>query len=368
MSAPRVLFVTGGALDYGGISSCLLGYLAHIPAERLAADFLVNGMEPGPREKEALARGCRVFHLPYKREDLAANRAGMLARFASGEYDIVHANNDAMNFEVLSLARRVGIKARVSHVHNTGVLSNNPVKIAYHRLCGRRIPSVATRLFACSEAAGRYFYGNRPVDGGRLTVIQNAIELERFAFDLNARARLRAELGLSDAFAVLHAGRFEDQKNHLFLLDAFALFAARCPNAVLLLAGDGRLRPEIERAVREKGLDARVRLLGFRGDVPSLMSAADLFVLPSRFEGLGIVLVEAQAAGLACLASNAVPRDAAVADCRFLPLSAPRWAEEMDACRALPRSEASRARFALAGYDIKREAGKLAALYEDCLP
>lgn len=365
----RVLFVCGGPLDYGGISSWMFNYITHIDPSRVQFDFAVHGLERGPREEEAEVLGAKVWHVPYKRQDYAENQAALKKIFASGAYPIVHAHLDGMNGYVLGLAKEAGVPVRISHCHNTQYLTTNPLRMLLHTATKKRIPSVATHLFACSEAAARFFYGDALVRAGRTRVIKNAIDLDRFRFDPVARADIRGQLGLAeDAFAVGHIGRFEHQKNHAFLLRAFRKLKDIRSDAVLLLAGDGVLRADIEHDISALGLDGAVRLLGYRPDADKLYSAFDAFALPSRFEGLGIVLVEAQMSGLKCLASKAVPCDAAIMDCTFLELDEQLWANALSEISTGDQSAqraAARAAFVTAGYDIGREAQKLSDFYEE---
>ena len=361
----KVLFVSGGPLDYGGISSWMFNYIGRIDSVRVKFDFIVHGMERGPREQDAEAFGAKVWHVPYKRQDYSGNRVALEKVFASGEYAIVHSHLDGMNSYILSLAKAAGVPVRISHCHNTGYLTTNPVRRLIHAAAKRRIPAVATHMFACSEAAALFFYGDALVNAGKVCVIKNAVDLDRYRFDPDARARLRAEFGIpGDAFAVGNIGRFEHQKNHAFLMDAFSKLKAVRRDAVLVIAGDGVLRPEIERQIVSLGLSDSVRLLGYRADADKLYSAFDAFALPSRFEGLGIVLVEAQMAGLPCFASEAVPRDACITDCTFLPLDASRWAEALHHAKIGDRTPDRRS-FEEAGFDIGVEAKKLEAFYEE---
>ncbi len=360
----RVLCVNGGPLDYGGISTFLFNYLSHIDRGRVAFDFVVHGEREGPREAETEALGCRVFHVPVKSADFSGNARALSELFRSGGYRIVHAHLDAMNGYVLGLAKRAGVPVRISHCHNTQYLTTNPAAKLLHDIEKRRIPRVATHLLACSDEAAHFFYGARAVEGGRVTLVKNAVELDRFRFDAAARNALRRELGIAEsAFVVGNVARFAYQKNHAFLLDAFAKLLPLRPDAVLVLAGDGELRAEIESQIERLNLADSVRLLGYRADAERLYSLFDAFALPSRFEGLGIVLVEAQLSGLPCFASRAVPSESRVTDCAFLPLDAGEWAAALAGAQLRAR-DIDRGAFAARGYDIRLEAEKLQRFYE----
>ncbi len=365
MKAVRVLFVSGGSLDHGGISSWMLNFASRFERERVAVDFLVHGQNPGAREDEAVSLGAKVYHVPYRRDDPAGNRRGMEKAIASG-YDIVHAHMDGMNAYPLGLAKRCGVGVRISHSHNTDFLTTNPLRRAAHTLARSRIPRCATHLLACSEAAGAFLYGENRVKSGVVKIVRNAIDIERYKFDPAARGRVRSELGLADARVIGHVGRFDlRQKNQLFLLDAFSGARKLRPDLKLVLVGDGEDRPAIEARVRALDLDGDVVLTGFRDDIPALLSAFDAFALPSRFEGLGIVLVEAQANGLPCIASGAVPREANVTNCRYLPLTSEKaWADAFAEKAEAPESRmVSETDFQRTGYDIRQAADTLQRFY-----
>lgn len=365
MNPIRVLYVSGGSLDRGGIASWMLNYAGCFHRDRVAVDFLVHGLEPGAREAEALSLGAKVFHVPYRRNDPYGNEKNMRAAVGSG-YDVVHAHMDGMNAYPLAMAKRLGVPVRISHSHNTDFLAENPLRRAVHELARRRIPVVATHLLACSADAGRFLYGDAAMRAGSVTIVRNAIDLARYRFDDSARYSIRAELGLEGRFVVGHIGRFDlRQKNQLFLLDAFAKAKRARGDLALVLVGDGQDRAQIEERVKKLELERDVVLTGFRADIPALLSAFDLFALPSFFEGLGIVLIEAQASGLGCLASEQVPRDTEITDCRYLPLADPSaWAEALVRANEPSNRDLPEQALIERGYEISAAAAALGAFYE----
>ena len=367
MNPVRVLFVSGGSLDYGGISSWMLSYAAEFDRNLVAVDFLVHDLVPGAREAEALALGAKVYHVPFRGKQPLANQRGIERAIGAG-YDAVHAHMDGMNAYPLEIAKRCGVPVRISHSHNTDFLTNHPLKRALHEAARKRIPGSATHLFACSEAAGRFLYGNTVYDSGRVLLIRNAISADRFQFDTVAREHLRKEIGVDDRLLIGHIGRFDlRQKNQLFLLEAFASAKQSRPELMLALVGDGMDRAQIELRIRELSLTDDVLLLGYREDVGALYSAFDLFALPSLFEGLGIVLIEAQASGLNCIASDTVPHETQLGNCIYLPLEIGAWTDalahlEVKNSRACPTEE-----IAAQGYDIHTAAKSLQQFYQEAV-
>lgn len=363
----RVLYLSGGQLDYGGISTVMMNYARQMDPARVHIDFLVHGYEHGPREEEAIRMGAAVIHVPHKAKHYFKNRSAILRTLKEGNYDIVHAHMDGMNGYVLALAKKAGVANRISHCHNTQFLTTNPLRVYLHRRMANRIARVATRLFACSEAAGRFLYGQSALDTGKLTVIKNAITLGQYRFDAVRREQMREKLNLTDRFVIGHIGRFDYQKNQEFLLALARRVIGERPDACFVLVGDGQARGALEAQIAALGLTGCVLLPGFCDDIPAMLSAFDLFVLPSRFEGLGIVLIEAQASGLPCIASDCVPVDTRITDCRYLPLDDPdAWRDAISASAPVPnnsRAQTQLAPFVSAGYDIVTEGKKLQQMY-----
>ncbi len=362
----RVLYVSGGALDYGGITTVMLNYAKHFDRDAIRVDFLVHGMEPGPREREATALGAEVIHVPYKIPHYFQNRNAIIRAFSTGNYQIVHAHMDGMNGYVLPLAKKSGVPVRISHCHNTQFLTTNTVRTWMHRSAANRIEGSATALMACSTAAGRFLYGDAAVNAGRVVIAPNAMELGRYAFDPQKRQAIREKLTLGNGFVIGHIGRFDYQKNQEFLLSVIQRLLVKVPEAKLVLVGDGEGRQALEAQAVALGIKDAVTFAGFFEDVPGMLSAFDAFALPSRFEGLGIVLVEAQASGLPCLASDAVPPETRVTDCRYLALADPEaWAEALQRMATAPRASRTMdfSPFVAAGYDITHEAKKLESMY-----
>ena len=193
MKPVRVLFVSGGSLDYGGIASWMLSYAAQFDRNQVAVDFLVHGMERGSREEEAIALGAKVYHVPFRRRHPLQNSRGIRQAICSG-YDIVHAHMEGMNALPLRQAKRCGVQVRISHAHSVDYLTDSTLHRMVNAIARRRIPDYATALFACSEAAGTFLYGEASMLSGKVNIVRNAIQLERFQFDSSARKKIRKEL------------------------------------------------------------------------------------------------------------------------------------------------------------------------------
>ncbi|MBQ7252761.1 MAG: glycosyltransferase [Kiritimatiellae bacterium] len=342
----RILHVIA-ALENGGVEVLLYNYFMAMDRSKVAFDFIVHTPHRGMIERKLESEDVRVCHLPRFRR-FFANFFKTRAVIKRGRYPIVHVHHTSKSFVQLLAAWSCGVQVRIAHSHDCLAL-RGPKKWLI-RLYGRLTTALATDWFACSEMAGRYVFG-RAVASPRFRLVRNAIPVDRFAFDPARRAAIRARHRLEDCFVLLHVGRFAPQKNHDRLVGIFAQLRQQEPRARLLLVGTGELEAEVRSRVRDLGIEDKVLFLGESAEVPAFLSAADVFVLPSRHEGLGMVLIEAQASGLPCVASDAVPREADIGGgIRFLPLDAP----DDDWCRAI---RDSRAHDRTAGTELARRAG-----------
>lgn len=235
-----------------------------------------------------------------------------------------------------------------------------------HRINYRRACRYGDVFAACSSDAAEWLYGDA-VPRDEIHILNNAIDTQKFVYDESVRERVRRELHLENAFVVGHIGRFTYQKNHTFLLEIFQKAKELRPDAVLLLIGTGELEQEVRQRAAVMGLEGSVRFLGLREDIAELMQAMDIFALPSRFEGLGLVLIEAQAAGLRAIASDKVPREAQVTELlTYLPLKdgADVWAEEIVKSAGGYERTNRRRQLMEAGYDVFGQAARIEQMYE----
>lgn len=308
--ALRVLHVVGG-MPRAGTETWLMHLLRHVDRNVLAMDFLVHHTDPQAYDDEIRRRGASL--IPCLRTySYARNLLKVLADY--GPYDIVHSHVQHYGGVVLTLAAMAKIPVRVAHSHNDTVaetLASGWQRRAYVRVMNALVQRFSTHGIAVSTRAAVALFGSRWRRDSRWHVMPCGLDLRPFQASYD-RDAVRSECGVPrNAFVVGHVGRFVEQKNHAFLLDIFAAVVRRQPQAVLVLVGEGRLRPAVERRAESLGLKDRVRCLGVREDVPKLMGGLfDVFVFPSRWEGLGLVLVEAQAAGLPCVISDVVPGEA----------------------------------------------------------
>ena len=373
-SPTRILQVVG-RMDRAGAETMLMNYYRAIDRQRYQFDFLVFGTDRGDYDDEIESLGGRVLRLDSS--NWLTRTAAMYRLLRNGPWAVVHAHTNFSNMFPLLAAALARIPVRVSHAHVTGYMRGSPVQRAYQTLAPWVIRRTSTRRAACGLAAARLLY--RADDA--VTLIPNAIAADRFMLDRGAQSmRLRYELGLpADALLMLQVGRLDAVKNQLFTVEVVNELRSRGRECSLLVAGRGGLEALLRKRIAEYGLERQVRLLGIRDDVPELLNAADVFVLPSLFEGFPVVLVEAQAAGIPCIVSDRVSTevDLGLGLLQFLPVPenvapggcgelAMAWADSLEQVgRAAVPTPSDRQRVLEAsGYSVSAATGRLTDLYD----
>lgn len=347
-------------MERGGLESMIMNYYRHIDREKVQFDFLVHRQERAAFDDEIESLGGRIYRLP-RLVPWSKNYLAALNRFFDehSEHKIVHVHQDCLSSVILKIAAQHNVPVRVAHSHSANQDKNlkYPIKLWYKR----GIPKYATNLFACGKGAGDWMFG-----GASYQIINNAIDVVACAYNPTKRQEMRRQLGLENEFTIGHVGRFNQPKNHPFLLDIFAALLRKEPNAVLLLVGGGEGMSKMQEKAQELGIAKHVRFLGVRSDVADLMQAMDVFVFPSLYEGLPVTMVEAQAAGLPCIISDKVPPECilteGLVDIMLLSASPEAWAAKILKKKNLPRID-RRSEIAAHGFDITTEAVKLQKFY-----
>lgn len=298
----KVLVVNTANTLFNGITSVIMNYVRRT-CEVIRYDFVLCGKVEKGFADELRILGGNVFLPPCSRVKKPLTYASWLTKIlAENKYDVihVHGNSGTMYFEIHA-AKKAGVPVRVAHSHSTSCKF-----MVAHKILKPLLNRDLTHALACSDMAGKWLFT------GDFTVLPNGIDVEKFAFSKEVRDEYRRKLELEDKLVIGHVGYMDTEKNHMFLLRVLQKLVKEHPEARLLLIGDGRLRPEIESFIKEHHLEEYVQVLGKRADVAQLYQCMDVFVFPSKFEGLGIVLIEAQTAGLPCVASTGVPQAANV--------------------------------------------------------
>jgi len=351
-----------GKMEKGGVESVVMNYYRHIDKNKIQFDFIVDSDSTCPQEQEILSLGGRVYKVaPY--QNIKQNMSDIQKIFELNKYKIMHSQLTTMSVFSLKVGEKCNIPVRICHGHNTaskGETKKNVLKYMLRPFSKK----YATHYFACSEYAGKWLFGNK-TGGSKLTVLNNAIDLEKFSFDNDMREKLRAELGLENKFVLGNIGRFCFQKNHDFLIDVFYRVYKMDNSAVLMLIGEGELVDTVREKVRSLNLEKSVLFLEPKENINDYYQAMDVFVLPSHYEGFGIVALEAQAAGVPTICSDKVPNVTRLSeDIEYISLDTPadKWAEAI-----MLRKNAGRKNsidyIRKKGYDIKVEARKLEDIY-----
>lgn len=355
MQKINVMHVVYG-LGNGGVETLLYNYFSTTNQYNLSIATQECNVPEVKRKFEDI--GFKIYKVEEKKHIIKYFMT-MIKIIKKEKPDIVHSHMTMGNFLPNAIAFLCGVKVRISHAHFAYAKKNN-----IYSLLGKIFSNI---YMACTKAAASYLFGK---DYEKAYILKNAIDLDRFVYDNSKRSVIRNKLNISDRYVIGNVGRFTKQKNHTFLLDIFAKIHKKNKNAILLLVGDGELEKEIKEKIKELKLNDAVLILSNRSDVNELMMGMDLFLFPTLFEGLGIVLIEAQATGLKCIASENVPNDVKITDrIDFTNLSEEeRWIDsaEENESKIYDRN-IELEDFQKNGYDINKERQKLYDFYDMAL-
>ena len=307
MSCPKRVLHVFAALDSGGVANFVMNTYRRIDREKVQYDFAITSGKQSLMDDEAQALGGRVFYFSPDKS-LEDNLETVLEN--EGPFHAVHSHVFFYSGLVLRTAKKCGVPVRIAHAHNAHTGESSSIKRKMYE-CAMRylIRKNATVMMGCSEKACKYVFGENCMSDPRAMVMPDGIDCERFAFNEVVREKVRAEYGLTDKFVVGHVGHFNPAKNHEKILSVFAEACKSKTDAALMLVGDGELEEQVRALAAELKIDDRVVFAGAHKDVENMYQAMDIFLFPSRYEGFGMAMIEAQASGLACVASDVVPED-----------------------------------------------------------
>lgn len=361
MSEPIRVLQVFAALDSGGVANFVMNTYRRIDREIIQYDFAITSGEKSLMDDEAKALGARLFYCNTEKS-LAENIGDIIKK--EGPFEAVHSHLFFYSGLVLRMAKRCGVPIRIAHAHNahTGE-SSSLLRKVYEAGMRHLIKSYATVMMGCSEKACRYVFGDNCMSNNCVMVMPDGIDCERFAFNKEMREKGRREYGLEDKFVVGHVGHFNPAKNHEKILSVFADLAKRREDVALLLVGDGELENDVRAKVQELELNDRVVFAGAHKDIENMYQAMDVFLFPSRYEGFGMAMIEAQANGLACVASDVVPKDTN-ADGRAVYLSLDeadeKWA---DAIENAPLRSSNKVKNVIACFGVENSVKNLEEMY-----
>lgn len=360
MDKSKRILQLGLSENLGGIETYLLKITEHLDKTKYSFDFLVFN-ESEPCFKKELERfGCGFHSITSRRSNYFKYIKELGSVICNGNYDIIHCNfNSLSNFEPALIGLKYKKKVIV-HSHNASIISS--IKSRILNILGYIVMyNMPIERVAVSDLAGKWMFGKKK----EFTVLNNGIDVEKFQYNEQWRNEIRKEFNIDDNELIFHAGAFRPQKNHKKLIEIFKLYHEMHPDAILMLAGEGELKKDIENTVNNCGLSENVIFTGLRNDVPKLMSAADKFILPSFYEGFPNVLIEAETSGLYCVVSDSITKQAMLGElCQSVSLdsSDKEWTRILSKTNQIERSNSAKI-IKSANLDIDSEMRRLYKIY-----
>jgi len=361
------ILVFGMTENPGGVESFIVNYYRNIDRKKIQFDFLCNSHEAVAYEDELIKLGGRTFHITARSKDRATYKKELenVFRNHASEWSVIWVNVCSLaNIDYLKVAKKYGIKKRIIHSHNSQNMDGK-LRVLLHKWNKRSIGKYATDFWACSEDAAHWFYSDELMK--RAVVIHNAIDVERMKFDEEKRKAIREQYHIENKYVIGNIGRLHFQKNQAFAIDVFNEYHKKNSDSVLVLVGQGEDEGKLKNQVNNLGLRDFVIFAGVQKDIQGWLSAFDLFLFPSKFEGLSVVAMEAQANGVPIYGSKGVIPAEVVVNDNFITLElnigVTKWAEIM-LSRLNKRTPYNIARCKLInrGFEIKLAAQELNAL------
>lgn len=360
----KKVLVIAGKLYIGGAERVCrnIGFFAD--PTQFQIDYLVFGEKTEAYEPELMERGCRIWHFPSPSESYPRFYGKLKELMVKNRYDVVHCHTMFNSGLVLRAAKQCGVPIRIAHSHSIqGSEGRSMLQRLYEKTMRRWIRKDATHYVGCGQASGEWLFGEKLFHEKGI-VLLNGVDLDRFAWAPQERERIRRELGWEDCFVIGHAGHMVPVKNQAFLLELMPELLENCPNARLILLGDGVDRSSLEQIVKAEHLEKAVIMPGNVTNVNEYLSAMDVFAFPSRYEGMPLAIVEAQANGVPCVLSDRVPKDVCLTDLiTVLPLdNTTQWTETLLSAKR-EHSERYAPFLRSGGFDTVSAMEKIYALY-----
>ena len=310
MNKIKVLHIVPN-MQAGGLETLIMNFMRNIDKNKIQFDFLVHYKEKKFYDNEIESLGGKIYRFALREDHNLVKYIIQLNKFfkTHKEYKIIHCHMESIGFLIFLIAKLNRVKVRIAHSHN--IKTENTLKGKIKYILSKPFKYLSTYNFACSKEAGEYLFKNK-----KYTILPNAIDFDKFKFNQDKRTKIRKELNIKDDTTVIgHIGRFCKQKNHIKVIEIFSKYLEKNPNSKLVLVGVGEELKNIKNKCNKLNITNKVIFLSNRKDTDYLYSAFDLFLFPSLFEGLGIVLIEAQTSGLQCYTTkNFVPKTACISN------------------------------------------------------
>lgn len=359
-----ILIIATTKFELDGITNVIMNYYRAMDKKDMKIDFVVPNKVNDRLKCEIENNGGKIYQIEMRNRNPFKYIWKLSKLIKKGKYDIVHVHGNSCTLAVEMYAAKIGgAKVRIPHSHN----STCDHKII-HRILRRVFDYNYTHAFACGEKAGKWLYNEKP-----FIVINNGINVNQYIYDAKIREEYRRKYKLQGKKVVGHIGRFSYQKNHEFLIQVFNELYKVDNNYRLVLIGEGALRKEIEQQIKELNLEKAIILVGKSLEVPQLVQAMDMVIMPSRFEGLPLTLLETQTACIPCFVSDTISKEVAITDLiEFISLekSAGEWAHYINGKSFKDRNKIKDTiynKIIDSGYSIEDNAKKLKSIYKCCI-
>lgn len=362
----RILHVFG-IMNLGGAESRIMDLYRAIDKNRVQFDFVVHTEQEGYFDREIKEMGGRIFRVPpFRVYNVMSYRHAFFKLFREHpEFKMMQGHMTSTASIYLPIAKRCGIQTAIAHARSAGVDKN--FKGTLTRMLRKNLAEKADILFACSELAGKAVFGEKAWNSGKVYFVPNAIDAGKYRYDLEMRRTMRKEMNLDeDVLVIGHVGSFRYAKNHEYLLRVFEQLQKLNTKTELLLLGEGERMQKMRELAGQLGVSHKVHFLGNQKDVWKYYQAFDYIVFPSRYEGMPGTIVEAQAAGLKCLISDAISKDTVFTDLvkqKSIEAEPCEWAKEVlqdVLCERIDSYEEVKK----AGFDVKTQADRMMVFYE----
>lgn len=358
-----------GKMDSGGKKNLVMEYYRHIDRNVVQFDFICDSDSQAIPDGEIESMGGRVYRIrPYQR--ILCNMLDIYKLCKKNRYPVMHAYNSTMNLFPMFVAKIAGVPVRISE--SLSMAHEGDWKTILKKILRPMSRWFANYYMSCGDDCGRWQFGDKLFDAGKVDVFKTVINTEFNAFNPEVREKTRKEFGWEDKIVIGHIGRFTPQKNSVHLIEIFAATVKKEPKAVLCLIGDGELKADMMAKIKELGIESSVNYLGRREDIQQFYNAMDIFLLPSLYEGLPVVGLEAESSGLPMFFSTEITREANACELgHFISLdtSVDEWADEIlkAAKENMPIRRSHAIEVAEAGFDSKSEAIRMQNYYIEAI-
>lgn len=306
------ILVIGLSDKVGGVENFIRNFVTRIEDDNVQFEFLVT-VEKASFEEE-LSNTHKFYHILISRKKHPLKiKEEIMKIYRENNFDAIWLNDCSLNqFFFIKYAKKAGIPCRIVHSHNSYFMDYGKyryIRLAIHKLNRLVVKKYATDFWACSNEAAKFFFLRKEMKLENFKIIKNAIDTQRFLFSEKSRKKIRKQLNLKNKHVYIQVGRLHKQKNPMFSIEIFNEVLKKDENAIMLFVGTGELRKILLKRIKELQIEEYVYFLGVRDDISDLISASDVFMLPSLYEGLPIVLIEAQCSGIPCLISDNITRE-----------------------------------------------------------